>query len=44
LLVEASEAQAPALAASVAAAGLTPRVATDLELGATVVTGIRSSA
>jgi len=44
LLVEAREAQAPALAASVAAAGLTPRVTTDLELGATVVTGIRSSA
>jgi release factor glutamine methyltransferase len=41
LLVEASEEQAPALVADVAAAGLTPTVATDPEIGATVVTGER---
>jgi len=44
LLVEASGTQAPALAASVAAAGLAPQVGTDLDLGATVVSGIRSLA
>jgi release factor glutamine methyltransferase len=44
LLVEASAAQAPALAASVAAAGLASKVANDLDIGATVVTGLRSLA
>jgi release factor glutamine methyltransferase len=41
LLVETSDAQAAALVGDVAAAGLTPAVAADPELGATVVTATR---
>jgi release factor glutamine methyltransferase len=41
LLIEASEAQAPAAVEAFADAGLTPRVAHDDELGATVVIGSR---
>ncbi|MGH3250259.1 MAG: putative protein N(5)-glutamine methyltransferase [Trebonia sp.] len=41
LLVETSERQAPAMAAAMTAAGLTARVHSDDEWGATVVTGIR---
>jgi release factor glutamine methyltransferase len=41
LLTETSERQAPAMAAAVAAAGLTARVHTDDDSGATVVTGTR---
>jgi release factor glutamine methyltransferase len=44
VLVEASERQAPELAAAVTRAGLIPRVASCDELGATVVTGIRGRA
>jgi release factor glutamine methyltransferase len=41
LLVETSERQAPAMAAAVTAAGLTPEVRQDDDSGATVVTGTR---
>jgi release factor glutamine methyltransferase len=44
LLVETSERQAPAMAAAMAAAGLTARVHEDGESGATVVTGVANAA
>lgn len=44
LLVETSERQAPAMAAAMAAAGLTARVHEDDESGATVVTGVANAA
>lgn len=43
LLVETSERQAPAMAATMSAAGLTPRVHSDDDSGATVVTGEAAS-